>query len=151
MQHTWGFLGFCHLYVAGEGERVAPLFYLTHFVAGFLRYLAFMKARGCCGDYMSKTCHTAVRHLHFLKASASPPLTPTELRMLGDMLVMLDTLKWQLRKITHHKPFSYDALLDGSNWKGGAPAIIAFIEQEKEAAIVAIKVGKLHCACWPPL
>ena len=140
VQHTHGFLGFCHTHCMEEGERLGLWVFRDKFVTGFLRYISFLKARGRGGDYLSKNCHTALRHLHFLRASSPVPYTALENQQFKEQLDMLNTLKWQLRKISHHVPFDYKALMDGAQWKD-APEIIAFIEQQKEQACTAFKVS----------
>ncbi|KAL4858979.1 LINE-1 retrotransposable element ORF2 protein [Chlorella vulgaris] len=87
---------------------------------------------------MSKNCHCAVRHLHHLKSTSPTPYNATQLQRHTEQLEMLDTLKWQLRKITHHTPFNYQALMAGGRWKD-APDIISFIEQQKEATCTQVK------------
>lgn len=141
MQHTYGFMGWVFQYLLEGEERLSLYCFRDKFNPGFLRYIAFLKARGCSGDYMCKTCHSAVRVLHYLKSSSSPPYTSLQQQQFKEELEVLDILKWQLRKIQHHTPFNYEALLEKSNWKGGAPEIIAFIEQEKEKACTLVKVS----------
>lgn len=139
MQHTNGFLGFFYTYCLSPGQPLGLHIFRDEF-SSFLRYIAFLKARGRGGDYMSKNVHTAVRHLHFLKATSAAPYSAIQLQQHRQQLTTLATLKYQLRKICHHKPFNYDALLDSSGWQGGAPAIIGFVEEEKQVACNMMKV-----------
>jgi hypothetical protein len=155
-QHTFGFLGFWWQHCNEERRHVRLAVFRDDFLS-FLRYISMLKAKGRSGDYMSKNCHCAVRHLHHLKSTSPTPYTATQLQRHTEQLEMLDTLKWQLRKITHHTPFNYQALMAGGRWKD-APDIISFIEQQKEATCTQVKVRWLcagthacrRCRAVPP-
>lgn len=142
-QHTMAFLGFVYSHCMEAGDRLGLHMFRDKF-SGFLRFISMLKARGRGGDYMAKTCHSAVRHLHHLKATSPRPYTAAQLQQFNEQLEILGTLKWQLRKICRHIPFNYQALLEGSGWND-APELIAYIEEEKQTAINIMKVswGKL--------
>ena len=141
MQHTYGFLGFYYTHCMQPGEQLSLAVFRDRFSPAFLRYISFLKARGRCGDYLSKNCHSAVRVIHYLKASSAQLYTPLQQQQFKEQDDMLDILKWQLRKISRHRPFNYDALMEGANWKG-VPELLAFIEQEKQKACDVVKVRK---------
>jgi hypothetical protein len=121
-------------------EPLSLACYSTRFDDAFLRYISFLKERRRSGSYMAHVCHTAVRHLHFLKAS-SPPYSAAQERLLQRQLENLDSLKYQLRKITHHAPFDYGALMARAGYNN-ASDVMARIEEEKREAIRLMKVSR---------
>jgi hypothetical protein len=129
-----------------ENERLTLAVLRDNFVS-FLRYLSVLMARRRGGDYMAKTCHSVLRLLHFLKASAPQPYGAAKQRQFKEQESQLASLKHQLRKICRHVPFDYKALMEGAKWKD-APELIAFIEEEKKKAVELMKVGAslLHLA-----
>lgn len=143
LQHTNGFLGFYFTHCLEAGERLGLHLYRDKFPT-FLRFISMLKAKGRGGDYMSKVSHSAVRHLHHLKAISPTPYTANQEQQFKEQLEILDILKWQLRKVCKHVPFNHQALMESSGWQD-APQIIAFIEEEKKKACNEMLVSCCGC------
>jgi len=64
--HVKQYLGFMHSYHTVPG-RLSLVDYREHFGDGFMRFISFLKARGCHGGTFIQHCTTAARVLHWLR------------------------------------------------------------------------------------
>lgn len=134
-------MGFYYTHCKLPGEQLSLSVVRDKFSTAFLRFISFLKARGSSGDYLCKNCHSILRILHFLRASSPAPYSPTKQQQFKEQEEMLEMLKWQLRKISRHRPFNYDAMMDAANWKD-VHELFAFIEQEKLKACTLVQVRR---------
>lgn len=139
-QHIYGCLGFIYQHIV-PAVRVLDLTAIRdHFHPGCTSYISFLYKRHTEGDYMAKVCYTIIRVLCYLEATAQPPYDAAAKALHARQLATINTLKYQVNKITYTVPFDAERLKEQGLWKDGSE-LIALVEKTKHKAIAAMKVS----------